>query len=193
MDLQKFENLKDYKLNEIWKDIPNYEGYYKISNLGNIKSLQIGSGSKRKTRNDPERILKPIKNNKNGYMQINLCKNKIRKTYRIHRLVMLSFYPKHNFINAEVNHINGIIDDNRLENLEWCTHKENMEHAVKTGLKNHKGEKHPNCKLTEKEIIKIRYEYKNTKISQRKLAKKYNVGQRTICDILYNISWTHIL
>lgn len=97
---------------EIWKDIPEYEGLYQVSNLGNVKSLF----------RNKERILKP--GIINGYYQVNLRKINSNKWYRIHRLVASVFIPNHDN-KPHVDHINGIRNDNRSENLRWCTQKEN--------------------------------------------------------------------
>ena len=110
---------------EIWKDIPNYEGIYQASNLGRIKSLE----RTRKGKNGSlvavkEKILKP-QINRNGYYQVCLHKQSIQKTYRVNRLVYEAFngpIPE----NMQVNHINEIKTDNRLENLNLMTCKENI-------------------------------------------------------------------
>ena len=105
---------------EKFKDIKGYEGKYQVSNLGNVKSL-IGKG----------RVLKPLKHN--GYLVAQLSKNGSHKRHKTHRLVALTFIP--NPLNkSEVNHINGNKTDNRLENLEWVTHRENTIHAFDMGL-----------------------------------------------------------
>ena len=99
---------------EIWKDIPNYEGLYQASNMGRIKSFYVLK----------EKILKPRLNNK-GYYEVILCKQSIKKKYLVHRLVWSAFngqIPK----NMQVNHINEIKTDNRLSNLNLMTAKENM-------------------------------------------------------------------
>lgn len=98
---------------EIWRDVPNYEGLYKVSNLGNVKSLNYGK----------KHILKPAKNNK-GYLLVTLCKNGKPKKYLVHRLVALTFLPNPLCLK-EINHINEDKTDNRLENLEWCDRKYN--------------------------------------------------------------------
>lgn len=98
-------------VNEIWKDIKGYP-QYQISNMGRIWSCR------------QNRYMKPYKNNK-GYQMIKLIAvNGKRKAELVHRLVALNFIdnPEH---KPEVNHINHIRDDNRLENLEWVTHSEN--------------------------------------------------------------------
>lgn len=105
---------------EIWKDIPNYEGIYQASNLGRIKSLKRPYGLK-------EKILKPqiIR----GYYRVVLCKNSIQKKYLVHRLVWEVFngtIPE----GLQVNHINEIKADNRLENLNLMTCKENVNYGT---------------------------------------------------------------
>lgn len=109
---------------EIWKEIKWYEWLYQISNTGLVKrSYQSGK----------VRILKDSLNTQ-GYFKTVLSKYNILKTYRTHRLVMQTFIGKS---DLEVNHINWIKTDNRLENLEYCTHKENMIHSYSLWL--HKG------------------------------------------------------
>ena len=100
---------------EIWKDIPNYEGY-QISNLGRVKSLK-------RTYRIKEKILKTAII-RNGYYIVSLCKNSKVRHYYVHRLVWEAFngqIPE----NMQVNHINEIKTDNRLENLNLMTPKEN--------------------------------------------------------------------
>ena len=105
--------------NEIWKDVVGYENLYQVSNLGNVKRTAL---------------LKPHLDHC-GYCFVNLSKNGVVKCLRVHTLVANAFIP--NELNKkEINHINGIKTDNRVDNLEWTTHKENMEHAIKTGLMN---------------------------------------------------------
>lgn len=118
---------------EIFLDIPDYEGFYQVSNLGNVKSLE----RKRKGKNNSvcinkERILKPGIN-KDGYYKTNLYKNGERKTYTVHRLVLLTFHGKS---ELQCNHKNGIKTDNRLSKLEYCTPYENTKHACDIGLRN---------------------------------------------------------
>ena len=102
-------------MKEIFKDIPNYEGMYQVSNLGNVKSLKGGK----------ELILKPI-NNCYGYLYCSLYKEKKVKVIKVHQLVTMAFLNHvPNGRTLVVNHINHIKTDNRLENLEIVTTREN--------------------------------------------------------------------
>lgn len=110
---------------EIWKDIPNYEGY-QVSNLGRVKSLERidARGHKRK-----EKILKTARD-RYGYYQVGLCKNSIEKKYLVHRLVWIAFngtIPE----GLQVNHINEVKTDNRLSNLNLMTAKENLNYGTR--------------------------------------------------------------
>lgn len=77
---------------------------------------------------------------KYGYERITLSKNGIRKSYYIHRLVAMAYIPNPNNKNF-INHKNGVKTDNRVDNLEWCTQKENQQHKWKNGLANYNRDK----------------------------------------------------
>lgn len=116
------------ELKEIWKDIEGYEGLYQVSNMGRVKSLERnvvgGRGGLYKIE---EKILTPC--NRNGYSSVSLSKDGVITTHSIHRLVATAFiHNPNNF--PMINHRNEIKNDNRVENLEWCTHKYNMNYGT---------------------------------------------------------------
>lgn len=128
---------------ETWKDVPGFEGYYLVSNLGKVYS----------TRN--EKILKS--RNSHGYRRVNLSANGKRESWTVHRLVAMAFIP-----NPEnkptVNHINEIKDDNRVENLEWATIREQNIHGTRV------------------KRAKEHTDYKARKIDYKLVASKHDYG-----------------
>lgn len=115
---------------EEWRDIAGYEGLYQVSNLGNVKSLIRWKG----THYLPtEKILKKSKTT-TGYWKVELTKDKIRKSLKVHRLVAIAFIENPEG-KPHINHKDGNPLNNEVGNLEWCTQKENAEHAIRTGLK----------------------------------------------------------
>lgn len=170
---------------EIWKSIEGYENY-EVSNFGNVKSLCRVVERKKYNYYIKEKMLKPNKD-KQGYERVFLTNIK-GKTLRVHRLVALNFII--NYKNKkEVNHINGIKTDNRVENLEWCTGLENMQHAYNNNLVPlMKGEKNGRSKLTEIQISEIR----NSSDTVKKLSYIYNVSTSLLYQIRLNKAWKHI-
>lgn len=190
--LNKRYKKPEYLEGEIWKDVPDYEGLYKISNLGRVMSLDkevINKNGKSKIQRSI--ILKQTLDR--GYKAISLTVNYKSLRTGVHRLVALAFIA-----NPEnkpcVNHINGIKDDNRLENLEWVTYSENERHSIDVLKKRiHIGEKSPSSKLTEKDVLVIRRLYRmNPKFNRKIVAKKFNMHPNSLNDITGRKSWTHI-
>lgn len=115
---------------EEWKDICGFEGYYQISSAGRVRSLdryaRVCGGGKRLVKG---KILKPIRCT-NGYLEISLNKGGERRVFLVHRLVANHFIEnKSNF--PEVNHKDEVIDNNCVENLEWCTSKYNANYGTR--------------------------------------------------------------
>ncbi len=132
---------------ETWTKLQLIGNDYEVSNLGNIRSI-----GRYVERNNPKntsiktkyyyesKIIKPHLT-KNGYHRLGLRVNMCKYNFSVHRLVALAFIP--NIENKEqVNHINGIKTDNRVENLEWCSNYENYIHSVKNGKQNNSHKLH---------------------------------------------------
>jgi len=145
-------------MNEIWKDVIGYEGYYKVSNCGNVRSNY--------------KILKQQLAFKN-YLKVDLKMNNVRKTITVHRLVAINFIP-----NPEnkltVNHIDGNKLNNNVQNLEWATYGENNKHAVDNNLRKSPwtgklGKFNPNSKIVQQFDLtgKLLYEYFGTHEAER--------------------------
>lgn len=118
---------------EEWKSIKGYEGLYEISNFGRVKSLLGWNGRKYIQR---EKILAPYKQQSNKYYSrsvVKLTKDNKTKDFKVHRLVAEAFIPNPNNYRV-VNHIAGNPLNNNVENLEWCTQKMNIKHAINNEL-----------------------------------------------------------
>lgn len=134
---------------EIWTDIPGYEGLYQASNTGFIKSLdKFRLHSKGGVLSLHKGRILSLCINQGGYYKVQLIKNYKVKHFVTHRLVALTFIPN-NENKPHINHIDGIKTNNNINNLEWCTPKENSIHAVENNLINpKKGVNNPSSKQT---------------------------------------------
>lgn len=119
-------------MTEEWKPISGYEGYYEVSNLGNIRSVdryvRSGNGSLRKI---PSRPVAQVVTH--GYKVVCLSRENKQKCIRVHKIVCSEFNGV-GAPNEVVNHIDGNKMNNQFDNLEWVTQKENWEHAIRNGL-----------------------------------------------------------
>lgn len=118
--------------NGLWKPVYGYEGYYEINEKGIIKGVERVIHFKNLCRKINAKILSSRINNC-GYLEVRLSKDGRTKTRPVHVLLAEVFIPNPDN-KPEVNHINGNKIDNRIENLEWVTHSENMLHAYALGL-----------------------------------------------------------
>jgi hypothetical protein len=162
------------------KDVVGYEGLYFCNINGDFYSYP------KKTRKGI-RKMKPIKYPKSGYLNIDLCKDGKVKKHLTHRLIAEAF-----IVNPEnkpqVNHINGIKTDNRVENLEWNTRSENQLHSIRVGLRSAKGEKNSQSKLNKDSVILIYNDNRQYKF----IAEDFNVCVATISGIKNQRTWSHI-
>lgn len=164
-------------MKEVWKDIKGYEGYYEISNLGRVKSLKRHCANKYRRYISNKKIILRQCFTSTGYKYVNLTKNKKSKSFKVHRLVGFAFLGEPPKGKEIINHIDGNPINNNANNLEWCNQKENIQHALKSGLiKSFK---------INKSDLKKDLEY----MSIKQIAKKYNTKPHTIVNniVKYNL------
>ena len=183
-------------LTEYWLDILNYEGYYQVSNYGNVRSLdRIIKDKNGRTQTIKGKVLK-LRINSGGYYCVGLSKNGNKATFSVHQLIAQAFIP-----NPEnkrtVNHINGIKTDNNLSNLEWATYSENLVHAYDCGLRSpvsleSVGQKNYKRKLKPEQVIEIKRLLEAGGLTHKEIATKFNVARSTIAGIKLGRSWRYL-
>jgi hypothetical protein len=176
---------------KIWKKINEYPTY-EVSSDGELKTFNWKNKG-------VERIMRPARDG-SGYLRT-MLKHKNGKfcTIKVHRIVAANFIPNPEN-KPEVNHKNGIKTDNRVINLEWCTHSENLKHAFDTKLMTKVGEKNPAATVTELQVLEIRKNYvygtncrRKGSITKKDLAIKYNTTFNVIKHIIQGKTWKHLL
>ena len=148
---------------EEWKKIPGYEGLYEVSNMGNVRNVR---------RN---KLLRLSKTN-NRYIRVSLCKNGIKTGLTVHRLVAEAFLPNPDNL-PEVNHKDEDKTNNRVENLEWCDHKYNMNYGTRNIRAKETAIKNGYYTGLSKEEYRKKYRDKNKekiREKQRGYMKEYN-------------------
>ena len=165
--------MKQPKTQESWKPIPDYEALYLASSLGRVMRIGKAMGT------NPGKILRPGYNKK-GYQMYVLSKNGKCTTRKAHHLILESFIGLRPD-GYEVNHKNGIRDDNRLDNIEYVTQEYNIRHQY-TVLQN-------SGKLCASDIRAIRYKHKNFKMSYTQLATEYDIDYSVIGKIIRRAIW----
>jgi predicted XRE-type DNA-binding protein len=174
---------------EIWKPVPGFDGRIEASNFGRIRSKD-----KMKRIRDGRmafhagRIFK-ANPDRNGYPVVNVG---LKSHALVHRLVALTFLPNPEG-KPEVNHKNGVRNDNRLENLEWVTGSENTFHAFRV-LRRRKvsqpGEAHHNARLNEELVKDIRVLCKH--LSHEQVAGMFKVSRGQVSRIARGAAWRHV-
>lgn len=172
---------------EEWRPIAGYQDY-EVSNLGRVRSWRI-RGNTTKPVTTPRLLKFAMCGSKRKYRAVKLYRNNVGKSHRVHRLVLEAFVgpmPE----GLECRHINGKSIDNRLSNLCYGTHLENMDDQKKHGTGVHpSGEKHGMSKLTESDILTIRSKYAAKELNQYELAEEYGIHQTNVSLIVRGLHW----
>lgn len=182
-------------MKELWKDVVGYEGYYQVSNLGNIKGLERVVASRSNcTQLLKEKVLAHY-THRCGYVRYNLTKHNHVKTMSGHLLVAKAFIsnPEN---KPTINHKDGNKTNNAVSNLEWCTYSENTRHAYKTNLFpdfQNLGDKNGRSKLTTEIVLTIREcfrQYDGMKqLFLFDMAELFDSSKTTILRIVNQTHW----
>jgi hypothetical protein len=176
---------------EEWRDIRGFEGYYQVSNLGRVRSVDRIVRSRWGTEKPVAgHIIKcglqPV-----GYLAMPMSKEGRAYRRSVHRLVAESFIPNPEG-KPQVNHKNGIKTDNRVENLEWVTGVENCRHAIDEKLYEFpKGEERVQAKLTDQAVREIRA-LAAKGMWHKHIAARYGVGRKAITKVVNRQRWAHV-
>jgi len=179
---------------EEWKPIEGYNGYYEVSNTGFIRSVdRIQVMKNGHTRKKTSVMRKTGLNYVGGYKHTSLSRDGVHINVYIHRIVAQHFVSNPDN-KPEVNHKDGNKLNNHYTNLEWVTPRENQIHAHLNGLKPNTrfGETAGQSKLKEKDVLEIIDLLANTQISQKEIARRYNIHYTAIVNINGGHHWKHI-
>lgn len=167
---------------EEWRPIPGYEGAYEASSLGRIRSH-------RPCRGLPVPHVMTAGVDALGYRFVTLTHPR-RRRWPVHRLVLAAFVGDRPWPEWSAAHNNGIPGDNRLSNLRWATHTENMHDKYAHGTNAH-GSRHGMAKLTERAVLEIRQRVASGE-PQKNLAAEFGVTKARISEVVNKKAWTHV-
>lgn len=178
---------------EFWKPVLGYEAIYEVSRDGNVRSVRTGA------------IRQPAKTYK-GYLTLQVSKSGVFRTKSVHVLVAEAFLGPRPTAKAQVNHMNGIKTDNRLDNLEWVSPSENIKHRYKlfgspvrlpsnvkraTYMPPQKGEGNYNARLTEERALEIITLFKQGR-SIKSVAREFGISKTLASYIRSGARWPHL-
>ena len=173
--------------NEIWKAVIGYEGRYEVSSCGKVRALyreqEFNSRwGVAKMRFSAKQLI--ISTSKSGYKYVSLSKNSVSKKHLVHRLVLAAFSGAS---HMQVNHKDGSKENNNLENLEYCSPAQNLNHCISV-LGKRRGERAGGAKLSEADIPKIREDDRLLRV----IAAEYGVTIQAICLVKKRRNWAHV-
>jgi hypothetical protein len=174
---------------ERWRAVVGFEGAYEVSDHGRVRSLDRVINMRDGRQRRHEGIVLRASPNHHGYPTVSLRWNGKASEVNVHVLVAAAFLGD-NSGAAEVNHIDGVKTNNRVVNLEWVPHADNLRHALATGLRTgRRGEQSPSAKLTEVDVHRIRRLAPT--LTRVALAREYGVAPSTISRIVTGVRWKY--
>ena len=173
---------------EIWKPIEISDGFYEVSNFGNVRSVTHKDSMGRTWQG--KEIVKTLDGAGHYLQAVIKVKGKFKRK-NVHRLVAMAFIPNPNNY-AEVNHKDENKLNNSADNLEWCTHQYNNTYGSR--LHSTRGEKNPQNKIDIETIreIKKNYKHRDPRYGVTPLAKRYGISITHVCSIVHGRRWTYI-
>lgn len=172
---------------EIWKSItwaPNYE----VSTLGRVRSVDRMTFGKRPYLRKGQLLSPGV--TKDGYLQVGFQIDGRRKSAYVHVLVAEVFITKPPG-DVEVNHKDGIKSNCKVDNLEWLTHVQNVQHSIQALGKTRRGENSGKAKLTEVDVQRIR-QLAAMGLTNKQIAEQFNVATCTVHFVKNRITWSHV-
>lgn len=176
-------------MNETWKDIKGYEGFYQISDYGSVKSLERMVPHGESFQPVKERMLKPKAKTHSGHLEVGLSHAGRVKTFLVHSLVLETFgSPRPEGLVCR--HLDGDPTNNHISNLCWGTQKENKDDQRDHGRMT-EGEAHPRAVFTD-DLVRVIRRRHHEGVNVRRLAEDYHADFSTIWDIVHFRSWDHV-
>jgi len=174
---------------EVWKDVPGFEPFYQVSNLGRVKSKDRWSPINGGLRFFAGKMMK-LSLNHYGYLHVSFTINGKGKCINAHQLVAWAFFGEQ-LPGIQVNHIDGNKQNNSINNLEYVTNSQNIQHACDTGLFNNK-KRMKTCRFSDEQIIEIRQLLTNG-ASSSEVGRQYNCSAYEIEKIGRHERYTWVL
>lgn len=195
--------------NETWKPLDFTQGVYGVSSFGRVRryanSILRKPGRPWNLNRNSLPIMMQQQRTTRDYMSVRLMVDGKSRTFMVHRIAAHAFIGPCPGPKIEVNHKDGVKTNNRVENLEYCTHQENIRHAARLGLIptgerrrllniKHclRGERHQDAKLTEDDVRRLRADYTGAYGEMTQLARRYNMSANAMKKMIQGRSWSHV-
>lgn len=172
-----------------WRAVVGYEGVYDVSDDGRVRRVSDNAGGRGEKPLDQPREIK-VRLDVGGYPRVNLCRRGRAKQIFVHLLMLRAFVGPAPTPDHESAHENGVRTDNRLTNLSWKTHAENIADRMRHGNA-HEGDRHRSAKLTSAKVAIIRKRLRAGE-GQSALADEHGVTRATLWGIAHNKTWKRV-